>query len=364
MDYTQTHIALDHSHGGPLIACRFSPDGGRAYFASEDFAVWGLDWQGERKVKFETQAWVRGLTTVDGGKQLVTGGYDGRLIWWPTDADEPKPIRIVEAHKGWIRAVAVSPDGTTLASVGNDRAIRFWNAIDGTPLREIVAPDPGDIPIAELEKDKKKSEPKDGEEPKPEESGPIVHRTDIYNVQFHPNGQSLITGDLMGQLIEWKLDSDQPVRNFTADSLSKYDKGFRAQIGGFRSLFFNADGSKLFASGITNVTNAFAGVGDPSVVEFDWTAGKQTIEYTSKPKLQGVAWGAAVHEDDTIIAAHGGGNGNLVFWKPGEAKAAHQFKLPQNGRDLDLHPNGVHVAVAGSNGHLWIAKMAKAEPKA
>lgn len=369
VDYKQTHIAVDHKHGRPLIACRFSPSGDVVYFAAEDFAVWGLTWQGDRKVKYDTQAWVRGLTTIDEGRQLVTGGYDGRLIWWPTDSDDPKPIRTIEAHVGWIRAIDVSPDGEVLASVGNDRAIRFWNSVDGTALGEIPGIDPGDIPIAELEKDrpkpKKDEEKKEGDTSDDDTSDketaaiPIGHRTDIYNVQFHPNGQSLVTGDLMGQLIEWNLETRKPIRSWTADSLSKYDKGFRAQIGGFRSLQFQSDGTKLFASGITNVTNAFAGVGNPSVVEFHWADAKQAVEYLSKPKLQGVAWGVSIHKDGTVIASHGGSNGHLVFWKPGEAEAAHQFKLPQNGRDLDQHPDGQHLAVAGSNGHLWVALMGK-----
>lgn len=355
MDTTKTHIALDHNHGRPLTACRFSPSGKTVYFASEDFAVWGLDWQSERKVKYDAQAWVRSIAATADGNMLITGGYDGRLMWWPTDHDEPKPIRAVEAHDGWIRAISISPDGQTLASVGNDRVIRFWNAIDGKPLREIVGPDAGDIPVAELEKDKAK--PKADEAAKPAEPEPIGHRTFIYNVEFHPDGKSLVTGDLMGQLIHWDVESAKPLRTWTAESLSKYDRGFRAQIGGFRSLFFSADGSTLYASGITNVTNAFAGVGNPSVVEFDWAEAKQKIEHISKPKLQGVAWGAARHDDGMLIGAHGGSNGHLMFWKAGEAEAAHQFKLPQNGRDLALHADGRHVAVAGSNGHLWIALM-------
>ena len=357
LDFTKTHIALDHNHGRPLTACRFSLSGETVYFASEDFAVWGLDWQSDRKVKYDTEAWVRSLATAGKGKVLITGGYDGRLIWWPTDTDKPTPLHSVDAHLGWIRAIDVSPDGKTLASVGNDRVIRFWNVADAKPVREFVGPDLGDIPVAELEKDKPKEKPSAAKDSGPVDETPIGHRTFIYNVQFHPDGKSLVTGDLMGQLIQWDLSDAKPVRAWTADSLSKYDKGFRAQIGGFRSLFFSEDGSKLFASGITNVTNAFAGVGNPSVVEFDWTEAKQTIEYTSKPKLQGVAWGAARHSNGSVIGAHGGSNGHLMFWKPGEAEAAHQFKLPQNGRDLALHPDGRHVAVAGSNGHLWIALM-------
>ena len=334
MDYQKTHVEFDHNHGRPLMACRFAPTGESVFYASEDYHVWNWNWSSDAKIKFPTEAWVRSLAISKDGQTLVTGGYDGRLIWWPAAETEPQPIRVVAAHDGWIRAVAVSPDETTLASVGNDLVVRLWNLSDGTLATELR-----------------------GQDEKAEEA--IRHETFIYNVAFHPNGKSVVTGDLMGQLIHWNLDSGAPVRSFTADSLSLYDKTFRAQIGGFRTLQFTEDGSKLFASGITKVTNAFAGVGEPSVVEFEWEAGKQVIEYLSKPTLRGVAWGAVVHPSGTIIGAHGGSGGTLIFWKPGTAESDHQFKLPQNARDLDLHPDGVRLAAAGSDGHLRICLMAE-----
>ncbi|WP_339745659.1 hypothetical protein [uncultured Rubinisphaera sp.] len=332
MDFTKTHIEFDHKHTSPLVSCRFSQNGENVFFGAEDYKVWRWNWKEDTKIEFKTDAWVMSLAFSNDGETLITGGYDGRLMWWSSTADSPEPIRIIEGHEGWIRALTVSPDGKLLASVGNDRVIRLWNLADGTSVKEFHGQPEGS-------------------------EGAIRHASYIYNVAFHPEGKSLVTGDLMGQLIEWSLDTGVPQRAWTAESLSKYDTGFRAQIGGFRSLLFDADGSKLYASGITNVSNAFAGVGNPSVVEFDWKEGKQLIEYLSKPKLQGVAWGAAVHSDGTIIGAHGGSNGNLMFWKPGEAEAAFQLKLPQNARALHLHPGEEHVAVACSDGHLRIYRL-------
>lgn len=331
MDFKQTHIEHDHKHDSPLLCCRFAAAEDTVFFGAEDYSVWSWNWSTDQKVQFATQAWVRSIVPLPDGQTVVTGGYDGRLIWWPTAGDSPEPIRSIDAHDGWIRAVALSPDGTTLASVGNDLVVRIWNASDGSLVKELTGQPPGEKALR--------------------------HESYIYNVAFHPDGASLMTGDLMGQLIHWDLQTGQPQRSWTAESLSKYDKTFRAQIGGFRSLVFNKDGSKLYASGITNVTNAFAGVGNPSVVEFDWAEGKQTIEYLSKPTLQGVAWGAEVFSDGSIAAAHGGSGGNLIFWNAGTAEAAHQFKLPQNARDLDLHSDGLRLAVAGSDGRLRVCLM-------
>ena len=331
IDYTKTHVELDHKHDSPLLSCRCSRTKNVVFFGAEDYSVWRWDWGQDKKVTLPTDAWVRGIAISPDDQTVITGGFDGRLIWWPAHAEQPAATHTIEAHDGWARAVDISPDGKLVASVGNDHVVRIWDFATAKLVKELS-----------------------GDESKEDA---IAHRSHVYNVVFHPNGKSLVTGDLMGQLIEWDLESSAAKRVWTAETLSKYDKGFRAQIGGFRTLRFNADGSKLFASGITNVTNAFAGVGNPSIVEFNWADNKQLVEYLSKPQLQGVAWGMVLHPDGPIIGAHGGSGGSLMFWKPGEAESAHQLKLPQNARDLDLVHDHERLAVACSDGHLRVCLM-------
>ena len=138
-------------------------------------------------------------------------------------------------------------------------------------------------------------------------------------------------------LKHWDLQSGKLKRECKAESLQKFDSGFVAHIGGFRGLEFTPDGKFLLGSGITNVTNAFAGVGNPSVVAFDWSTVKQTIEHLSKGKIQGVAWGVAAHSSGVRIAATGGSGGFLLFFKPEEKNEFHNMKLKDVGRDLDSH---------------------------
>lgn len=324
LDITKTHIVHDFKHTSPLMSCRFDPSGRFVFAGAQDYQIWRWEPATGKKVALaDVNTWVRGIAFGNGGKTLITGGFDGRLIWWPVVADKPAPIRSIDAHHGWVRAVAVRPDNSLVVSVGNDLVVRLWNMTDGKLVREMAG-----------------------------------HKSHIYNVAFHPDGQQLATGDLMGNVIHWDVETGRQVRTWEAKALHKYDKTFKAEIGGFRAMDFSGDGNRLACSGITNVTNAFAGVGNPIVVVFDWKTGKQHIEHLSKKKLRGVAWGVALHPNGTTIAASGGGGGGfLLFWKADAKEEFHQVKLPDTARDLDLSSDGLHLATAHHDGHLRICRM-------
>ena len=322
MDVTKTHVATDLKHDSPLISCRFDPTDRYAFAGAQDYNVWRFEIATGNKVAYPTDAWVRSLSFSSDGSKLFTGGYDGRLMFWDVAADKPEPVHTIEAHKGWIRAIDVSPDCTLLASVGNDLAVRLWNTSNGKLVRELKG-----------------------------------HESHVYNVRFHPSGQHLATGDLMCNLMHWDIETGKQLRTWQAESLQIYDKTFVATIGGFRGMKFSADGSEIICSGITNVTNAFAGIGNPSVVAFDWESGKQTTEHLSKAKIQGVAWGLAVHPDGTRIAATGGRGGFVYFWKPKEVNEFHSLKMANDAKDLDLSSDGLHLLTAHYNGHAYVSLM-------
>lgn len=324
MDATKTHIAKELKHDSPIIGTRFDRAGKYVFFTAEDSKVWRWEWSGDAKTPLAGhESWSRGMAFDPTNQTLVTGGYDGRLIWWPVAAEKPEPIRRVDAHAGWIRAVAISPDGKLVASVGNDRLVKLWSFADGSLVRELRG-----------------------------------HESHVYNAAFHPGGH-LITGDHKCQLFEWDPADGKQVRQLKAPSLHKYDDGFRADIGGFLGMAFSADGKRLAVSGITNVTNAFAGVGNPQVVEFDWESGKELIQHESKAKVQGVAWGVGMHPDQTTIGVSGGPSGGfLFFWKPDQKEEYFQFKLAGTGRDLDLAPDGLHAVVAHYDRQVRVYRLA------
>src|SRR5262245_14382759 len=79
------------------------PNSGRLFVGCSDFKVYEIDVAAEKPEAKELGAhgsYVTGVALA--GKVLVSGSYDGKLMWW--DTETRAQIRAAEAHAKWIRA--------------------------------------------------------------------------------------------------------------------------------------------------------------------------------------------------------------------------------------------------------------------
>jgi WD40 repeat protein len=319
----QTHLVAQHRHTSPLIGCRIDPSGKFVFAGAQDNAIvrWELG-SGKKTVLAGHRSWVRALAFAAREKVLFSADWAGQILVWPTEADAPTAKVTVAAHRGWARALALSPDGRTLASCGNDHLVKLWSVPDCKLLRAFEG-----------------------------------HECHVYNVGFHPDGRSLVSADLKGKVKVWDLAKGAVAREMDAKVLHKYDPNFMADHGGVRSMAFSRDGGLLACAGITNVSNAFAGIGNPLVVLFDWASGKQKQLLRPRINFNGTAWGVAFHPAGFILGVGGGNGGALWAWKAEQALSTYALTLPNNARDLALHPDGRRLAIPFFDGVARIYDM-------
>ncbi len=254
-------------------------------------------------------------TASDDLPRLFTADSWGQLRAWRYDDAEPKPAwSINPAHDGWIRSIAVSPDGRRLATCGLDQIVRVWSAADGSKQLELTG-----------------------------------HNEDVFCVAFHADGRSLVSGDFKGVIKHWDLATGTCQRDLDARVLFKLDR--LQDVGGVRSLAFNQHGTMLAAGGTTPKVGGNV-QGNPTILVFDWITGMQKHTLSLGGEGDGFVYDMHFHADGFLMAVTSGnpGAGKFLFIRPRDSQPFFVTTKMPNCHSLAVHPSGTRIAVTATNG--------------
>ncbi|HEY7314713.1 MAG TPA: hypothetical protein VH643_35525 [Gemmataceae bacterium] len=258
--------------------------------------------------------------------QLVSAGFDRRLIW--TDLDTGKQARSIVAHDGWVRKLVPTPDSERLVTAGDDMRLKVWDAATGKPIASLAAHAP---------------------------RTPEGYLSALYAVAVSPDGKYAASGDRAGFVRVWDLSAGKALAEFRAAELYTFDALKRARaIGGVRGLAFSPDGSRLAVSGIGPVTNVDGFVGPCRVEVWDWKAARRVGVGENKHQaiLNHVAFGP---EGTWLIGVGGGdGGGALLLWDSAGTAAPHIAKPKGHLHAFVLDAARTRLYAAGHGGfQVW-----------
>ena len=331
LDGRLAHVTKEFVHAPWPLVCRVDPAGRYVFVGGTDHTIQRWEIATGTKTLFSGHTnWVRTLGFSPDGATLYSGGYDGRVISWDAAAADPKPGRVIEAHKGdqahlgWVRSLAVSSDGKWLATGGNDHMVRLWSAADGKLVREF--------------------------------SG---HPHFVFSVIFHPETHDLVSGDLKANIHHWDTKTGALVRKLELKQYDMYfDIGDWSHYGGILGLAFSPDRKILVASGLQKPTNALTGSQQGVAHSFDWESGAKARKHeTVKEPREAIMWRALFHASGQLI---GSLDPCVGFWQAEQEDVYHSLETPSRIHDMDLHPNQVDLFTVHLDGHVRQIRLAAA----
>lgn len=229
----------------------------------------------------------------DGRSVAMAGAAVGTTrIWDPTAG---RMQRVLRGHAGAVQALKFSPDGTAIATAGDDRTIRMWDASNGRP-------------------------------------GVVLggHEAAVSGLAFHPGGRYLASGGVDAPLRIWDAATGRLVRLWDAHP------------GGALPLAFSPDGRTL----------ATVGWRDGEVRIWDAASGRRL--FVLRSDKGGVDRLCYAPDGSRIVTADSGGT--LKFWDarngrellaiPGEARPDLAGEGAKTN-SIAFSPDGKLLAVAG-----------------
>ena len=208
---------------------------------------WDGDWRGSMlgpkytyNLAFKPNSYLLASGTTHSGNNAID-------IWDVSDRDNLRHVRTLRGHTAWVRSVAWSPDGRTLASGSNDGTVRLWNPNNGINVAVLrghaervgcVAWSPdGRILASGSYDDTVRLWDPDTHTTRRVLRG---HTRPIEALAFHPNGQTLASGSEDSTIRLWNPNTGAHKATLT---------GFNGRGDGGSSLAFSPNGQILAGKG-------------------------------------------------------------------------------------------------------------------
>jgi WD40 repeat protein len=202
-----------------------------------------------------------------------------------------------QGHSGRVNAVAVSPDGKTLASAGADHTIKLWDLATAKVVRTLTG-----------------------------------HANQVHSVAFHPGGKALAACSLDRTIKLWDLASGKERYTLTGH--------------GCFHVAFSRDGQRFASCGEDH--------GGAGLIKVWETATGKLLRTLSGHG--GEVWEVAFSADGKVLASAGGGDRTVRLWDvAGGWQLAVLRGHTDHVRSVPFHPDGRTLA-SSSNDHtirLW-----------
>lgn len=228
--------------------------------------------------------------TATRGGLLLTGDMKGRMAAW--DMESGSGTILSDTHRGAVRAISFSPDGSLFATASKDRKVFIWKTADREKIRALEG-----------------------------------HGSYVYDASFSPDGTRLASAGSDNQLILWDTSTWKQVVKTTAH----YNAIYAAR--------FSPDGKYV----ATCSADKFIKL---------WNAADLSQSWEIIAHDNGV-YGLAFSPDGSLLVSVGGDK-TIRVWEASSGTELRSISHPNSVamNSIAFHPDGVHVYIGDESGEL------------
>ena len=318
------------------LGLAITPDGSRAYAACADGSLYEVDPATGKTEAFADRhpSFAGGCVLLPDGKTVITGGHDGMLLWH--DVETRRCWRRVQAHQFWNWQLALSPDGTRLATVTGQFLPGGWKyepAPETEPSVKVFDTLTGDLVAS------------------------FSHTPPVLSCAFTPDGRHLAAANMMGEVRIWDLQTlgeTKPAAQWTSPDFTSWGSiKTHHYCGGIYGLAFAPDGESLLCCGMGPMTDPMAGNGKMTWQRWAWRKGERLAQIKDGQHGSGLMEAITWHPDGTHFIMAGRqaqGTWNAALFSSADNALAHSIDTKKRITHARFTADGKSLIISGATG--------------